>query len=48
VKEHAAALDVTLTTDMIKRIEALVPAGFPLGARYPAEMMGALQHQQYI
>ena len=42
VEENVGALTVTLTADMVKRIEALVPVGFTLGTRYPAEMMGAL------
>ena len=42
LEENVAALNVTLTEDLIQRIDALVPVGFPLGARYPAEMMGTL------
>ena len=42
LEENVAALNVTLTADLVKRIDALVPVGFPLGTRYPAEMMGAL------
>jgi aryl-alcohol dehydrogenase-like predicted oxidoreductase len=42
LEENVAALNVTLTADLVKRIDALAPVGFPLGARYPAEMMGAL------
>lgn len=42
LEENAAALNVTLTTDMVKRIEALAPVGFPSGARYPTEMLGTL------
>jgi aryl-alcohol dehydrogenase-like predicted oxidoreductase len=42
LEENVAALHVTLTADVVERIEALVPVGFPLGTRYPAEMMGAL------
>jgi aryl-alcohol dehydrogenase-like predicted oxidoreductase len=42
LEENVAALNITLTADLVKRIDALVPIGFPLGARYPAEMMETL------
>ena len=42
MKENVAALDVTMTADVVKCIEALVPVGFSLGARYPVEIMEAL------
>jgi aryl-alcohol dehydrogenase-like predicted oxidoreductase len=42
LEENVAALNVTLTPDVMQRIEALVPVGFPLGTRYPAEMMETL------
>jgi aryl-alcohol dehydrogenase-like predicted oxidoreductase len=42
LEENVAALNVTLTADMVERIDALVPVGFTLGTRYPEAMMGAL------
>jgi aryl-alcohol dehydrogenase-like predicted oxidoreductase len=42
LEENVAALNVTLRADVVQRLDALVPVGFPLGTRYPAEMMGAL------
>jgi hypothetical protein len=42
LEENAAAPNVTLTADLVKRINTLVPVGFPLGTQYPTEMMGAL------
>jgi aryl-alcohol dehydrogenase-like predicted oxidoreductase len=42
LEENVATLNVPLTADLVQRIEALIPVGFPLGTRYPAEMMGAL------
>ena len=42
LEENVAALNITLTADLVKRIDALVPVDFPLGTRYPTEMMGAL------
>jgi aryl-alcohol dehydrogenase-like predicted oxidoreductase len=42
LEENVAALNVTLTEDIVKRIDALVPVGVPFGSRYPAAMMEAL------
>lgn len=42
LEENVAALNVTLTADMVKRIDDMAPVGFTLGTRYPEMMMGAL------
>ncbi len=42
LEENVAALNVTLTADMVKRIDDMAPVGFTLGTRYPEVMMGAL------
>jgi aryl-alcohol dehydrogenase-like predicted oxidoreductase len=42
LEENVAALNVTLTADMVKRIDEMAPLGFTLGTRYPEAMMGAL------
>lgn len=42
LEENVAVLNVTLTADMVKRIDDMAPVGFTLGTRYPEAMMGAL------
>jgi hypothetical protein len=42
LEENVAALNLTLSADMIKQIDDMAPVGFTLGTRYPEAMMGAL------
>jgi aryl-alcohol dehydrogenase-like predicted oxidoreductase len=42
LEENVAALNLTLTAEMVKRTDAMAPVGFALGTRYPEAMMGAL------
>jgi aryl-alcohol dehydrogenase-like predicted oxidoreductase len=42
LEENVAALNLTLSADMIKQIDDMAPIGFTLGTRYPEAMMGAL------
>jgi aryl-alcohol dehydrogenase-like predicted oxidoreductase len=42
--DNIAALDITLTPEDLAAIEAAAPAGTAAGDRYPAPMMGALNH----
>lgn len=40
--ETVAALNVTLTAGVVKRIEAMVPVGCTFGSQYPEAMMETL------
>ena len=42
LEENAAALNVTLTPDDLRRIDAAFPQGAAVGLRYPQEMMKIL------
>jgi aryl-alcohol dehydrogenase-like predicted oxidoreductase len=42
LEENVAALNLTLSADMLKRIDEVAPVGFTLDTRYPEAMMGAL------
>ena len=42
LEEDAAALDVTLMPEDLARLDELMPQGISAGARYPGEMMRAL------
>jgi aryl-alcohol dehydrogenase-like predicted oxidoreductase len=42
LEENAAALDITLTPDELRRINTAIPLGTAVGLRYPEEMMKSL------
>lgn len=42
LEENAAALDVTLSEDDLRRIDEVAPKGVAAGTRYPTAMMGAV------
>ena len=42
LEENVAALDVTLTSDDLARIDAIAPRGVASGARYPEASMGSV------
>ncbi|MGA9773477.1 MAG: aldo/keto reductase [Blastocatellia bacterium] len=42
LEENAAALDITLTEDDLRRIDEVAPKGVAAGTRYPEAMMGAV------
>jgi len=42
LEENAAALDVNLTADDLRRIDEVIPQGVAVGLRYPEEMMKAV------
>ena len=42
LEENAAAVDLKLTPDDLRRIDEVAPKGFASGDRYPAAMMGAV------
>jgi aryl-alcohol dehydrogenase-like predicted oxidoreductase len=42
--DNIAALDITLTPEDLSAIEAAAPKGTAAGERYPAQMMGTLNH----
>ena len=42
LEENAAAVDVTLSADVLAEIDAIFPAGAAAGLRYPAAMMGSV------
>jgi aryl-alcohol dehydrogenase-like predicted oxidoreductase len=39
LEENAAALEITLTPDDLRRINTAIPQGAAVGLRYPQEMM---------
>jgi aryl-alcohol dehydrogenase-like predicted oxidoreductase len=42
LEENVGAVNVSLTTDELKAIDAIAPAGVAAGLRYPAAMMGSV------
>lgn len=42
LEENVAAVDITLTSDELRRIEAVAPKGIAVGERYAAQHMGAV------
>ena len=42
LEENAAAVDVTLSAEVLADIDAIFPAGVAAGLRYPAAMMGSV------
>jgi len=42
LEENFAALDVKLSADDLRHIEAVAPKGIALGARYPQALMGSI------
>lgn len=44
LEENVAAVDITLTSEEMQRIEAVAPKGIVAGDRYPAQHMSAVNH----
>jgi aryl-alcohol dehydrogenase-like predicted oxidoreductase len=44
LEDNAGAARVTLTTEELKRIDAILPPGAASGTRYPEAGMAALNH----
>jgi aryl-alcohol dehydrogenase-like predicted oxidoreductase len=42
LEENAAAVDITLTDEEIRRLDSIAPPGVTAGLRYPEPMMAVL------
>jgi aryl-alcohol dehydrogenase-like predicted oxidoreductase len=43
LEENAAALNIALSADDLRRIDEVAPRGAAAGARYPTQVMGLLR-----